>query len=77
MSIVHSAPTPEDTNHVRGYASRRLDILTETDPHHPRYGTVRNSNIPLTYDCALRAFTIEMASYIQPNVSRSNWTALS
>ncbi|CAF1053644.1 unnamed protein product [Adineta ricciae] len=43
----------------------------------PRHGTVRNSNIPLVDDCALRAFTVEMAAYIQPNASRSNWTALS
>jgi hypothetical protein len=85
VSIVNTIPTPEDTNNVRDYVSPtagligsgRSNILMEIDPHHPRYGTVRNFNIPLPYDCALRAVTVEMASYIQPNVSRSNWTALS
>jgi hypothetical protein len=51
--------------------------LTETDPRHPRHGTVGLPNIPLGNDCALRAFTIEMATYIHPNSSKSNWTALS
>ena len=50
---------------------------TGTNSYHPRYSTVRNSKIPLADDCALRAFIIEMASYIQPNTSRSNWTELS
>jgi hypothetical protein len=43
----------------------------------PLYGTVGNPNIAASDDCALRAFTVEMATYIQPNSSRSNWTALS
>lgn len=40
-------------------------------------GTVNNPNITPGYDCALRAFTIEMAGYIQPYSSKSNWTTLS
>ena len=31
---------------------------------------------PRPYDCALRAFTIEMAAYIAPVSSKSNWTTL-
>jgi hypothetical protein len=44
---------------------------------HPLYRTVGNPNIPLEYDCALRAFAIEMAAYIGPATSKSNWTTLS
>ena len=44
---------------------------------HPHYRTVGNPNIPLEYDCQLRAFTIEMASYIAPASVKANWTALS
>ncbi|UJR11877.1 hypothetical protein I4U23_016056 [Adineta vaga] len=69
--------TPENINHTRDSAFRRSSILTKTDQYDPRRGTVRNSNIPLADDCALRAFTVETVSYIQPNASRSNWTALS
>jgi hypothetical protein len=44
---------------------------------HPGYGTVENPNIPLEYDCALRAFGIEMAAYIAPTTVKTNWTTLS
>ncbi len=37
---------------------------------------VGNQSIPLEIDCALRAFTIEMAAYIAPAPSKANWTAL-
>jgi hypothetical protein len=50
---------------------------TEADTRHPRHGAVGNPNVVRAYDCALRAFTIEMATYIKPNSSRTNWTALS
>jgi hypothetical protein len=55
------------------------DCTTKTlaQSYHPRYSTVGNSNIPLEYDCALRAFTIEMAGYIAPAAWKANWTALS
>jgi hypothetical protein len=43
---------------------------------HPRYTTVGNLKVPHEYDCALRAFTIEMAAYIAPASSKANWTAL-
>jgi len=43
---------------------------------HPRYRSVANPNIPLEYDCALRAFTIEMAGYIAPAAVKANWTTL-
>jgi hypothetical protein len=51
--------------------------LTEVDPQHSRHGTVGIPNVPPAYDCALRAFTIEMAAYIAPTASKMNWTALS
>lgn len=44
---------------------------------HPLYTTVGNSKIPPDDDCALRAFTIEMAGYIAPTSSRTKWMALS
>ena len=44
---------------------------------HPYYTSVGNPNIPLEYDCALRAFMIEMAGYIAPAPSKMNWTELS
>jgi hypothetical protein len=47
------------------------------DLSHPRYTMVGNPNIPIEYDCALRAFAIEMAAYIAPAASKANWTALS
>ena len=53
-------------------ASKRL-----IESPHPLYRTVGNPNIPVEYDCALRAFAIEMASYIAPVASKSNWTTLS
>ncbi|CAF0815534.1 unnamed protein product [Didymodactylos carnosus] len=43
----------------------------------PRHGRVDNPNVVLKDDCALRAFTIEMATYIAPSFWKSNWTALS
>ncbi|CAF1112345.1 unnamed protein product [Adineta ricciae] len=43
----------------------------------PRYGRVRNPNVALKDDCALRAFTIEMAGYIAPPFWKGNWTTLS
>ena len=48
-----------------------------TESSRPHYATVGNPNIPLEYDCALRAFTIEMAGYIAPPSSKMNWTTLS
>lgn len=48
-----------------------------TKPFDPRYSSVGNPNIPLEYDCALRAFAIEMSTYIAPSSSKSNWTTLS
>jgi hypothetical protein len=41
------------------------DRLSEspTESYNSRYSTVGNENIPLEYDCAFRAFTIEMAAY--------------
>jgi hypothetical protein len=50
---------------------------TLSDSPHPRYSTVGNPNAPPEYDCALRAFTIEMAAYIAPAASKTNWTTLS
>ena len=44
---------------------------------HPRYSSVRGPNIPLSIDCPLRAFTIEMAGYIAPAPWKANWTATS
>ena len=44
---------------------------------HPRYTTAGNGKIPLDDDCALRAFIIEMATYIAPQASKTNWTKLS
>ncbi|CAF4130186.1 unnamed protein product, partial [Adineta steineri] len=43
----------------------------------PKYGRVGNPNVNLEDDCALRAFTIEMANYIAPSFWKSKWTALS
>ncbi|CAF3264826.1 unnamed protein product [Rotaria socialis] len=45
--------------------------------YHPGYSTVGNLNVPLEYDCALRAFIIEMARYIAPPSSQTYWTELS
>jgi hypothetical protein len=69
-------------NHVRNPNSTsttylRYGHLTEADLLDPHHGTVDNPNIAANHDCSLRAFTIEMATYIQPNSSKSNWTALS
>lgn len=43
---------------------------------YPQDGTVSNPNVSLEYDCALRAFTIEMAGYIAPVPFKTNWTLL-
>ena len=44
---------------------------------HPRYSSVGNPYVPPEVDCALRAFTIEMAAYIAPTSMKANWTTLS
>ena len=55
----------------------RSENFTEADPYDRHEDTADNPNVAAEYDCALRAFIIEMATYIQPNSSKSNWTALS
>jgi hypothetical protein len=50
---------------------------TLTQSYHPRYSTVGNPNVRPEYDCALRAFIIEMTAYIAPASSKANWAALS
>jgi hypothetical protein len=50
---------------------------TINDSPNPRYSTVSNLNVSPEDDCALRAFTIEMAAYIAPAASKTNWTTLS
>ncbi|UJR20449.1 hypothetical protein I4U23_023578 [Adineta vaga] len=42
-----------------------------------RLGTVNNPVVNLTDDCALRAFTIEMAGYIAPAFWKDKWIAVS
>jgi hypothetical protein len=56
------------------YNSRASTNFPESYP--PHYGIVGNQSIPLEIDCALRAFTIEMAAYLAPAASKANWTAL-
>ncbi|CAF1401225.1 unnamed protein product [Adineta steineri] len=46
------------------------------DSYHSLYSPVGNPNISPEYDCALRAFTIEMAAYIAPPAVKTNWTTL-
>ena len=53
------------------------ESLSKVDPRHPRYGRVDNPIVVPEYDCALRAFTIEMAGYIAPPTWKTNWTTLS
>ena len=55
------------------------DHLSETltEFYHPRYSTAGNPNVPPNYDCALRAFTVEMAAYIAPEPWKSKWITLS
>jgi hypothetical protein len=75
MNVLHGAFTTNS-----GAASDTLlesEVSTEAELRHHRYDTVGNSNLLPEYKCALRAFTIEMATYIQPNSSVSIWTALS
>jgi hypothetical protein len=47
------------------------------DNYNLRHGRVDNPVVGPTYDCPLRAFTIEMAGYIAPAPWKANWTALS
>ncbi len=80
MSVSHGSLT--HMNHVRNpdavsTTSTGPGDLTEADPRHLHHGTVGNPKVTPEEDCALRVFTIEMATYIQPNSSKSNWTALS
>ena len=56
---------------------RTSQILSEDNVHHPRHGLVGNSIVVPEYDCALRAFTIEMSAYIAPPPWKANWTTLS
>jgi len=56
------------------YADRASETFTESLD--PRFRAVGNPNIPLEYDCALRAFAIEMAAYIAPAASKTDWTIL-
>lgn len=44
---------------------------------HPLYVTVGNPRVEPKDDCALRAFTIEMAAYIAPATLKNNWTSVS
>ena len=44
---------------------------------HIQYSTPGNPYILPEYDCALRAFAIEMAAYIAPASLKTNWTTLS
>ena len=44
---------------------------------HPLFSSVENNYVSTEYDCALRAFTVEMAGYIAPVSSKFNWTLLS
>ncbi|UJR11197.1 hypothetical protein I4U23_015378 [Adineta vaga] len=64
---LHSTVTYSMSN----FASENLTKIN------PRYGRVDNPNVALKDDCALRAFTIEMAGYIAPSFWKNNWTALS
>ena len=43
----------------------------------PRYRRVDNPNVAPKDDCALRAFTIEMAAYIAPTSLKTTWRTLS
>ena len=56
------------------------DIISEYESRpiiNPRRGRVDNPNVVPEHDCALRAFTIEMAGFIAPLVWKTNWTTLS
>ena len=48
-----------------------------TELPHSFHRTVGNQYVAPEYDCALRAFIVEMAAYIAPMSSKSNWTNLS
>ena len=55
------------------------DYLPESliESPYPYYNTFNNPNVPPEYDCAVRAFVIEMAAYIAPTALKTNWTKLS
>jgi hypothetical protein len=55
------------------YGVRAIKIVTELP--HPRYSTVGNPYILPEYDCALRAFGIEMAAYQSPSSAKPFKTA--
>ena len=48
-----------------------------TELYNSHNNSMSDQDIPLEYDCALRAFTIEMAAYIAPAPLKANWTTLS
>jgi hypothetical protein len=85
LSVSHHALTHTNNDRMNNVPNPHVALATslgsgdlaEGDLRHPRHGTVGNPNIVPEYDCALRAFTIEMATYIKPNSSISNRTALS
>ena len=52
-------------------ASKTIPIINA------RRGRVDNPKVVPEHDCALRAFTIEMAGYIAPSYWKTNWTTLS
>ncbi len=52
------------------YGNRLTKVSNELP--HPLYTKVGNPEIPPDYDCALRAFTIEMAAYIAPASLKAN-----
>ena len=60
------------SNSVAHYAS-----IGSTELPHPLYKTAGNQYVATEYDCALRAFLVEMAAYISPPSFKSNWTMLS
>ena len=56
------------------YADRASKSINKL--YHPNYSTVGNPNVSSKDDCALRAFTIEMAAYIAPASSKTNWLSI-
>jgi hypothetical protein len=64
---------------VRSHDDARRPLISSIEQYaqHHRFGTVDNVNVHPNDDCALRAFVIEMATYIAPVSSRSNWNNLS
>ena len=53
------------------------ESAVDPKPYHPLYATVGNPSVDPKDDCALRAFTVEMAAYIAPAAWKSNWTTVS